>query len=96
MQEIDGAKTLLIGIPENGDLGSTDSLDGTYQKIEYLSINQYENDHGCFYLFLLNGQFETLHDYLEDSVDDSKKRARQLFPGVNIIWVDWEPPCEKL
>jgi len=89
MNKIDGAKTLLIGKSESKSLGFLDYwLDGSSQEVKYLSINQYEND-DRFYLFLLNEQFETLSDYLEDSVDEAKDIANQLFPDIKIKWKNW-------
>ena len=83
--EIDGAKTLLIGKSENESFGFVDWFDGSCKKIKYLSINKYEND-DSFYLFLLDEQFETLSDYFEDSVDEAKGTANQLFPNIKIRW----------
>ena len=85
MNKIDGAKTLLVGNSESEDFGFVDWFDGNRRKVEYLSINQYEND-DRFYLFLLNGQFETLSDYIEDTIDEAKNIANKLFPNVKIKW----------
>lgn len=85
-EEIDGAKTLLIGKTENGNFGSTPGFDGHVSIIQYLSINQYKkNDR--YYLFLLNEQYETLSDYLEDSIDDAKNAASRIFPDIHIKWL---------
>ena len=85
IKEIDGTKTLLIGNSSNGNFGFIDWFDGRTKKIEYLSINQYENDNR-FYLFLLDKKFETLNDYLEETIEDARNRARQLFPEREIHW----------
>lgn len=85
-EEIDGAKTLLIGKIENGNFGFTPGFDGNVSKIQYLSINQYKNN-DRYYLFLLNEQYETLSDYLEDSIDDAKNTASRIFLNVHIKWL---------
>ena len=85
IKEIDGAKTLLIGKSTDDNFGFIDWFDGTTRKIEYLSINQYENDNR-FYLFLLDEKFETLSDYLEETIEDAHDLARKLFPEKEINW----------
>ena len=89
MREIDGAKTLLVGKAKNGEFGFVNWFDGSSRKIEYLSINQYENSNK-FYLFFLSEQFETLSDYVEDSLDELKEMVKQFFPNVNITWETFE------
>ena len=85
MKEIDGAKTLLIGKSPEDNFGFIDWFDGTTRKIEYLSINQYENDNR-FYLFFLDKNFETLNDYLEDSIEKAQELAHNRFPEKEIVW----------
>jgi hypothetical protein len=94
-RKIDGAQTLLIGESTNGDFGFVQWFDGSRKKIKYLSINQYENDNR-FYLFFLDEHLETLQDYLEESIVETKQLASQLFPNENICWVPAEKILEKI